>query len=209
MIERPDKFKQNSAFSVDYGMEQMLQFGEHCSMTERRADEATRDVTSWLKCEYMSGQIGEEFEGVVSAVTNFGVFVELNDLYVDGLVHITSLPSDYYHFEADKQRLVGERTRRVFKLGDPLKVRVAAVTLDERKIDFELLESEQKAQKKPSVRERMAMGLFDQKKSGKSGKPGGSGGRGGRGPAGKSGGRSSGKAGGRSSSKNGKGRGKR
>lgn len=166
MIQRPDKFKPNTAFQVNYGMEQMLQFGEHCSMTERRADEATRDVVSWLKCEYMQGQIGEEFEGVVSAVTNFGVFVELNDLYVDGLVHITSLPSDYYHFEADKQRLVGERTRRVFKLGDSLKVRVASVTLDERKIDFELLESEQAPKKKPSVRERMAMGLFDQKKQG-------------------------------------------
>jgi len=166
MIDRPAKFAANPKFHVEYGMEQMLQFGEHCSMTERRADEATRDVVSWLKCEYMQGQIGEEFEGVVSAVTNFGVFVELNDLYVDGLVHITSLPSDYYHFEADKQRLVGERTRKVFKLGDSLKVRVASVTLDERKIDFELLDTESASKKKPSVRERVAMGLFDQKKQG-------------------------------------------
>ncbi len=218
MIDRPDKFSPNAAFTVDYSMEKMLQFGEHCSMTERRADEATRDVTSWLKCEYMSDQIGEEFDGVVSAVTNFGVFVELSDLYVDGLVHITSLPSDYYHFEADKQRLVGERTRRVFKLGDPLKVRVAAVTLDERKIDFELLESEQKSQKKPSVRERMAAGLFDQKKGGKGGKDGKPGGSRGRGSAAKPGGKSGSKSGtkpaGRSSgksspSKAGKGRGKR
>lgn len=169
MIQRPDKFKANPAFTVEYGMEQMLQFGEHCSMTERRADDATRDVVSWLKCEYMQGQIGEEFEGVVSAVTNFGVFVELNDLYVDGLVHITSLPSDYYHFEADKQRLVGERTRRVFKLGDALKVRVASVTLDERKIDFELFDSEPTPKKKPSVRERVAKGLFDQKGQAKRG----------------------------------------
>ncbi len=166
-VQRPDGFVANPAFVVGYSTEQMLNFGEHCSMTERRADEATRDVVAWLKCEYMQGQIGEEFEGVVSAVTGFGVFVELNELYVDGLVHITSLPSDYYHFEIEKQRLVGERTRRVFKLGDRLKVRVAQVNLDERKIDFELLESEKTSGKKPSVRERVAMGVFDQDKSAK------------------------------------------
>ena len=146
-------------------------------MTERRADEATRDVVSWLKCEYMQGQIGEEFTGVVSAVTGFGVFVELDDLFVDGLVHITSLPSDYYQFEAGKQRLIGERTRRVFKLGDRLDVRVAQVNLDERKIDFELLDSEKnKPSKKPSVRERLARGELKASKNergqGAKGKPG-------------------------------------
>ena len=166
-VVRPDKFKQNPAFAVNYSAEQMLHFGEHCSMTERRADEATRDVVSWLKCEYMQGQIGEEFKGVISAVTGFGVFVELDDLFVDGLVHITSLPRDYYQFEAGKQRLVGERTRRVFKLGDRLEVRVISVDLDERKIDFELTDSESsKPTKKPSVRERLAMGLFENKPSG-------------------------------------------
>ena len=202
-VARPDGFVRNPSFVMNYSAEQMLQFGEHCSMTERRADEATRDVISWLKCEYMQSQIGEEFTGVVSAVTGFGVFVELDDLFVDGLVHITSLPSDYYQFEAGKQRLIGERTRRVFKLGDRLGVRVAQVNLDERKIDFELLDSEKnRPTKKPSVRERLAMGLFDQKgkggaKSGARGKGSGSG----RSSGGRSGGGSGEKFGGKTASK--------
>jgi len=121
-----------------YSDADMATFGEQCSFTERRADDATRDVVSWLKCEYLRGHVGEEFDGVVSAVTAFGLFVELKDLYVEGLVHITSLPQDYYHFDAVHHRLVGERTRQVFYLGDELKVQVARVDLDERKIDFEL-----------------------------------------------------------------------
>ncbi|MBV1786772.1 ribonuclease R [Marinobacterium sp. D7] len=158
-VERPKGFTPNPAFAVGYGMEQMLALGEHCSMTERRADEATRDVVAWLKCEYMQSQIGEEYDGVISAVTGFGAFIELVDLYVEGLIHITGLPSDYYHFEAAKQRLIGERTRKVFKLGDPLKVRVVRVDLDERKIDFELASSPAgEPTKKPSKRELLAAG---------------------------------------------------
>jgi len=121
-----------------YNANDMVVFGEQCSMTERRADEATRDVVSWLKCEYLRDQVGAVFAGHVSAVTGFGLFVELNDLYVDGLVHITALPHDYYRFEAAQHRLVGERTRRVFGLGDELTVRVVRVDLENRKIDFEL-----------------------------------------------------------------------
>jgi ribonuclease R len=118
----------------------MAAFGERCSLTERRADEATREVNSWLKCEYLREHVGTEFEGVVSAVTNFGLFVELNDLYIEGLVHVTSLPGDYYRFDHAQQRLVGERTGRSFQLGAPIKVLVAAVNLDERKIDLEPVE---------------------------------------------------------------------
>lgn len=121
-----------------YNANDMVVFGEQCSMTERRADEATRDVVSWLKCEYLRDQVGAVFEGHVSAVTGFGLFVELKDLYVDGLVHITALPHDYYRFEAAQHRLVGDRTRRVFGLGDELVVRVVRVDLENRKIDFEL-----------------------------------------------------------------------
>ncbi|GGC04303.1 ribonuclease R [Marinobacterium zhoushanense] len=158
-VERPKGFAPNPGFGVGYSMEQMLALGEHCSMTERRADEATRDVVAWLKCEYMQSQIGEEYDGVISAVTGFGAFIELKDLYVEGLIHITGLPSDYYHFEAAKQRLIGERTRKVFKLGDPLKVRVVRVDLDERKIDFELASSPaSEPVKKPSKRELLAAG---------------------------------------------------
>jgi ribonuclease R len=121
-----------------YSMSDMLMFGEQCSRTERRADEATRDVVSWLKCEFLRDRVGDVFEGHVSSVTSFGLFVELNDLYVEGLVHITSLPHDYYRFEPAMHRLVGERTRKVFGLGDDLLVKVVGVDLDNRKIDFEL-----------------------------------------------------------------------
>ena len=121
-----------------YDIAAMVHLGEHCSMTERRADDATRDVVDFLKCEYISSRIGEEFEGVISAVTGFGLFVELSEVYVEGLVHISTLANDYYHFDAAKHRLVGERTRRSFRLGDKLWVRVMNVDLDERKVDFEL-----------------------------------------------------------------------
>ncbi|HWV15069.1 MAG TPA: ribonuclease R [Cellvibrio sp.] len=121
-----------------YSIADMLAFGEQCSLTERRADEATRDVVSWLKCEYLRDQVGAVYAGHISAATGFGLFVELNDLYVEGLIHITALPHDYYRLEAAQHRLVGERTRKVYGLGDELMVRVVRVDLENRKIDFEL-----------------------------------------------------------------------
>ncbi|HCO59762.1 MAG TPA: ribonuclease R [Porticoccaceae bacterium] len=123
-----------------YGIAHMLEGGEHCSMTERRADEATRSVLDWLKCEYLLDHVGDEFRGVIGAVTGFGIFVELQPLYIEGLVHITGLPKDYYHHEAAHHRLVGERTGRAFHLGDVVQVRVARVDLDERKIDLDLID---------------------------------------------------------------------
>ncbi|MGM8228409.1 ribonuclease R [Cellvibrio sp. ARAG 10.3] len=128
----------NSRFIYPYSPGDMAGLGEHCSMTERRADEATRDVVSWLKCEFLRDQVGEVFPGIVSAVTGFGLFVELKELFVEGLIHVTALPHDYYRFEAAQHRLVGERTRKVFGLADELMVRVVRVDLDNRKIDFEL-----------------------------------------------------------------------
>jgi ribonuclease R len=116
------------------------QLGEQCSMSERRADEATRDVVNWLKCEFMKDRVGESFPGVITAVTGFGLFVELTDIYVEGLVHVTALPGDYYHFDPVHHRLAGERTGRSFRLGDTVEVRVMRVDLDERKIDFEMSE---------------------------------------------------------------------
>ncbi len=115
------------------------QLGEQCSMTERRADEATRDATNWLKCEFMKDRVGEAFPGVITAVTGFGLFVELTDIYVEGLVHVTAMPGDYYHFDPLHHRLSGERSGRSFRLGDSVEVRVMRVDLDERKIDFELI----------------------------------------------------------------------
>jgi ribonuclease R len=122
-----------------YDFKQLSALGEQCSMTERRADEATRDVMAWLKCEYLQDRVGEQFEGTIAAVTNFGLFVELSDLYVEGLVHISALESDYYHFDAAKHRLIGEKSGRFYQLGDRVTVQVARVNLDDRKIDLELI----------------------------------------------------------------------
>jgi ribonuclease R len=115
------------------------QLGNHCSMTERRADEATRGAIAWLKCEYMVERVGDEFDGLVSAVVPFGFFAELDGLFVEGLVHVTSLPSDYWQHDAAGHRLVGERSGRAIRLADRVRVKVARVNLDERKIDFELV----------------------------------------------------------------------
>ncbi|MCW8090819.1 ribonuclease R [Alteromonas sp. ASW11-130] len=119
-----------------YTEEEIEQLGEQCSMTERRADDATRDVSDWLKCEFMQDHVGATFDGVVSSVTNFGLFVRLTEYHIDGLVHITSLDSDYYHYDNVKQCLVGEQSKTQFRLGDALMVKVASVNLDERKIDL-------------------------------------------------------------------------
>lgn len=114
------------------------QAGEHCSMTERRADDATSEVTDWLKCEFMMDKVGQEFEGRVSGVTNFGIFVELKDFYVEGLVHISTLPDDYYQFDAISHVLIGERTGKSYRIGDEIKIQVARVNLDQCEIDFVL-----------------------------------------------------------------------
>lgn len=124
-----------------YSATHMDALGSHCSMTERRADEATREAVDSLKAQYMQDKVGQEFDGRITGVTPFGLFVRLDELYVEGLVHVTSLPSDYYDYDAVGQRLVGERSRRVFRLTEAVRVRVVNVNLDERKIDFELAEA--------------------------------------------------------------------
>ena len=123
--------------------------GQQCSLKERRADEATRDAMSWLKCEYMSDKIGQEFDALVTGVVDFGVFVQLRGLQVDGLVHVSALGSDYYSRDRSGYRLVGQRSGRVFRLGDHLRVRLVNVIIDERKIDFELAERSQYAERTP------------------------------------------------------------
>ncbi len=125
-----------------YTDEEMSKLGKHCSETERRADEATREVVAWLKCEYMQDKLGQVFPGKISSVTGFGIFVELNDIYVEGLIHVTSLKNDYYRFDAIKHQLVGERGGHTYSLGDKMTILVARVDLDERKIDFELASDE-------------------------------------------------------------------
>ncbi|MEC5320765.1 ribonuclease R [Brenneria populi subsp. brevivirga] len=122
-------------------MNEMLQLGVHCSMTERRADEATRDVADWLKCDFMQDHVGEVFSGIISSVTGFGFFVRLNDLFIDGLVHVSSLDNDYYRYDNIGQRLIGESRGQVYRLGDEVEIRVEAVHMDERNIDFALVSS--------------------------------------------------------------------
>lgn len=125
-----------------YPDEQLDELGAHCSMTERRADDATRQVDEWLKCEYMRDHVGTEFSGVIAAVTNFGLFVRIDDMQIDGLVHISNLDNDYYQFDGERQLLIGENSRRVYRLGDKVRIRVKSVNLDERKIDLDLLSAE-------------------------------------------------------------------
>jgi ribonuclease R len=113
--------------------------GLHCSANERRADEASRDVESWLKCQYMREHLGEEYSGQVSAVTSFGIFVTLDALYVEGLVHITELGGEYFRFDEARQELRGERSGVRYALGTRVQVQVSRVDLDGRKIDFRLI----------------------------------------------------------------------
>jgi ribonuclease R len=131
---------------------ELERIADHCSVTERRADEATRDVVQWLKAEYMLDRIGEQFSGVISAVTDFGIFVELSQVFVEGLVHVTGLGNDYFRFDPARHRLTGERSGVTYSLGDPVEVTVVRVDLDSAKIDFEL--ADQTAGRKKRRRRR-------------------------------------------------------
>jgi len=156
------------AADFDYAPSDMQNLGERCSMTERRADEATRDATDWLKCEYVMDKVGEVFPGIITSVTGFGLFVELDDIYVEGLVHVTSLTSDYYHFDPAHHIMRGERTGKHYRLGDKIEVRVVRVDLDEKKIDFELADKvpgEPRQERKKKTRKRR------KKKPGEGGQP--------------------------------------
>lgn len=129
-----------------YSEAAMGALGQHCSDMERRADEATRDSVTFLKCEYLSHRLGEEYEAVITAATNFGLFVELDPLYVEGLVHITELGEDYFHYDNARHCLKGERTGKVYRLGDRIRVQVAQVNLDDRKVDLRFIAPDDSAQ---------------------------------------------------------------
>jgi len=128
------------AGNYDYAAREMERLGAITSGHEKRAEEATRDVEAWLKCQYMEQHLGDEFEGVITGVTNFGVFVQITELLVDGLVHVTSLDNDYYQYDTGSQRLVGERTGKAFRLGEAMRVQVQRVDMDTRRIDFRPVE---------------------------------------------------------------------
>jgi ribonuclease R len=117
--------------------------GLHCSANERRADEASRDVEAWLKCKYMREHLGEEYSGVVSSATGFGLFVTLDAMYVEGLVHITELGGEYFRFDEARQELRGERSGIRYAIGTRVRVQVSRVDLDGRKIDFRLVRDDE------------------------------------------------------------------
>lgn len=121
-----------------YSPKDLSKLGQHCSMTERRADDSVRDVVDWLKCQYMVDKVGKVFDGIVTGVVGFGLFVELNDVYIEGLVHISSLDGDYYQFDPIHHRLTGKRSGRVYRLSDAVRVRVGSVNFEDRRIDFDL-----------------------------------------------------------------------
>lgn len=125
--------------AYEYSPSGMASLCVHCSHNERRADEAERDVDERYKCAWMEKHVGSEFDGIVSGVTSFGLFVELAESKINGLVHITQLPNDYYHFDATRRLLSGERRGLKFRLGDAVRVQVLRASLEDRKIDFRLV----------------------------------------------------------------------
>ena len=154
---------QQTSGEYEYNDDEADQLGEQCSMTERRADDATREVADWLKCEYMQDHVGMHFGGVISSVTNFGLFVRLDDLQIDGLVHIANLGDEFFHFDGAKHCLVGEHSRTVYRMGDKISVQVASVSLEERRINLALAQQEpdryaRRKAKKPSVRDKLKAG---------------------------------------------------
>ena len=158
--EQGAKRKTTNSGGYHYSVEEIDLLGEHCSMTERRADEATREVADWLKCEYMQDHIGSEFNGVISSVTSFGLFVRLDDLLISGLVHISSLENDYYQLDAAKQRLIGENSGMQYRLGDKVHIRVEAVHLAQKMMDFSLVGSERKSRRAGKTAKTRAKKVF-------------------------------------------------
>ncbi len=187
-VDNPGKLPKVPAEKlIPYSQADMVAIGEQCSMTERRADDATRDVVSWLKCQFMESHIGDVFEGVISGVANFGLFIQLNELHIDGLVHVANLDSDYYHFDEVNLTLTGESSGRKFGLGDGVTVRVAAVHTEDRKIDLQLESSTPSGKGRPkggskktgggnrrggnSEREKLAKGDIPKPKAKRKGPP--------------------------------------
>ncbi len=163
--------KEVRSAAIDSDETGLEKIAKQCSFTERRADDASRDVIAWLKAEFMQDKVGEQFAGVVSGVKEFGVFVQLDDIFIDGLVHVTGLGDDYYHYDPLHFQLVGERTGRRFRLGDRLRVIVARVSLADAKIDFELcaddIHSKSKSKSKPKSKKAHSKKSSNSKSRGK------------------------------------------
>jgi ribonuclease R len=135
-----------------YSIEQVVAFGEQTSFAERRADSAVYEVLEWIKCDYVSNRLGDVLEGVITGTAKFGFFVELSDVFVEGLVHVSALKGDYFHYDQAAQCLIGEKSGRVYGLGDLVQVQVAKVNVDERKVDFELMSHKPLADRKNATK---------------------------------------------------------
>ncbi|WII95637.1 ribonuclease R [Moraxella haemolytica] len=147
MLHRAIKDKTTGKKSKNTIYKTLDEAGEQTSITERRAEEASRHVEAWLKCHYMQKHLGDEFMGTITTVTNFGLFITLNDLFIDGLIHISNLSAEYYEYNEREQALIGERGS-IFKLGEQLLIKVAGVNMDLLQVDFVLVEKTDKTPKK-------------------------------------------------------------
>ncbi|MGM0563938.1 MAG: ribonuclease R [Pseudomonadota bacterium] len=136
-----------------YDMGEMAALGEICSTNERRADEATRDATDWLKCEYMMDKVGETYDATITGVAPFGIFAQLKEVYVEGMVHVTNLERDYFDYDPVGHRLIGQRTGQLYRLSDTITVKVEKVDLDDRKIDLSIAEPNKRQPEKREVGE--------------------------------------------------------
>jgi len=152
---KPLPFKQNYPYQIS----EILALAEHCSLVARRADEASWEVDAWLKCHYMQTKLGEQFQATISGVNSFGLFVELADIPVEGSIHISALADDFYHFDAAKQRLMGERKAKAYNIGQSISVTLARVDLDQRRIEFVLANLDKKNKSAKRGKPRKAKSL--------------------------------------------------
>ena len=133
----------------EYSRMDMEKHGHHCSSTERRADEASWDVNEALKCEYLRDHVEDEFDGVVSGVSSFGLFIDIADFGITGLIHVTALGHDYFHHDPVHHRLTGEHSGIVYRIGEQIRIKVVQVNVDDRKIDLEPLALPEQLQVRP------------------------------------------------------------
>ena len=154
----PEQKTLSRADVYPYEFAELDRLGELCSSAERRADAASYSVADWLKCEYMQDRVGDEFNGTITSVASFGLFIELNDYYVEGLVHITELSNDYYHFDPVRHLLQGERSGLTYQLGDSVTVRLVRVDLEEKKIDLQMVGSRKSRPSKGKLRQSLKAG---------------------------------------------------
>jgi len=145
-------------------LQECEKIGLQCSETERRSDDATRDASLALKCHYMEDKIDQHFHGVISGVASFGIFVELKDIYVEGMIHVTGLGNEYFEYDATHHRMIGERTKTVYRLGDPLEVKVVRVDPETKRIDFELLYPPKASSKRKSNKDKPSSSRGTRKK---------------------------------------------